>query len=67
MKGFTRYWFTVREAARALSTTPAALRKQLERRARRAPDGGTEARLDGIRARKISNRWRVSFDEPWTK
>lgn len=63
MSVFTRQWFPVREAARILSTTPAALRRMLERRA----EGRPHTQFDGIRARKIANRWRVSFDEPWTK
>jgi len=46
--------------------TPEALRKQLERKARRAPDGAIEATLDGVRARKFANRWRVCFGERWS-
>ena len=63
MNGFTRHWFPVREAARILSTTPDALRRLLERRAKGSP----HAHFDGIRARKFANRWRVSCDEPWLK
>ena len=62
-----RRWYPLRDAASFLAVTPAALRKQLERHARRAKDGGTEALINGVRARKFANRWRVSFDETWTQ
>jgi len=62
-----RRWYVLREAAAFLTVSPAALRKKLERHARRAKDGGTEAAIDGVRARKFANRWRVSFDETWTQ
>ncbi|MDI1445959.1 hypothetical protein [Polyangium sp. 6x1] len=42
-----------------------ALRKTLERRAVRASDGGTEASVDGVRARKFGRIWRVRFSEAW--
>jgi hypothetical protein len=58
-------WYTLLEAARLLSFSPAALRRRLERRARRTPDGGTEAEVDGVKARKFGNRWRVSFNTAW--
>ncbi|MDF3067091.1 MAG: hypothetical protein K0R38_2692 [Polyangiaceae bacterium] len=60
-------WYALRDAAQILSTSPAALRKQFERQARRAPDGGVEARIDGVRGRKFANRWRVSFGKQWTE
>jgi hypothetical protein len=60
-------WFPLRDAAAILSVSPDALRKQFERCVERAPDGGTEARIDGVRARKFANRWRVSFGKPWTE
>ena len=60
-------WFSLRDAAAILSVSPDALRKQFERCAERAPDGGTEACIDGVRARKFANRWRVSFGKPWTE
>jgi len=59
-------WHTLSDAAVHLSVSPAALRRQLERHAVRARDGGTEAHIDGVRARKFANRWRVSFGESWT-
>jgi len=43
----------------------AALRKTLERRATRGPDGATEANLDGVRARKFGRTWRVRFSDAW--
>ena len=60
-------WYPLRDAAQMLSLSPDALRKQLERNVRRAPDGGTEAHIDGVRARKFANRWRVSFGRAWTE
>lgn len=60
-------WYALRDAAPMLGVSTAALRKLLERRAVRAADGGTEARVDGVRARKFANRWRVSFGKPWTE
>lgn len=59
------HWHTLIDAADRLSLSPDALRRQLERHAIRAKDGGTEAHIDGVRARKFANRWRVSFGEPW--
>ena len=59
-------WYTVREAAEVLGLTPEALRKQLERRQARTADGGTEAEIDGVRARKFGRLWRVSFGSGWT-
>jgi hypothetical protein len=59
-------WYALRDAAAILSLSPEALRKQFERNVVRAPDGGTEALVDGVRARKFANRWRVSFGERWT-
>ena len=59
-------WYALRDAAPILGVSVGALRKLLERRAERASDGGIEARVDGVRARKFANRWRVSFGEPWT-
>jgi hypothetical protein len=58
-------WYTLRDAAAILGVSPDALRKQLERHVTRAKDGGVEARIDGIRARKFANRWRVSFSDAW--
>jgi len=58
-------WLTVRDAAAALSMRPEALRRALERRARRAPDGGTEADIDGVRGRKFARHWRVRLAGPW--
>jgi len=58
-------WHALRAAAAILDVSPEALRKQFERKARRVQDGGTEADVDGVRARKFANRWRVSFGEAW--
>jgi len=58
-------WYPLRDAAVTLGVSADALRKQLERNVMRTKDGGTEAQIDGIRARKFANRWRVSFGEAW--
>lgn len=58
-------WSSLRAAAEFLDLTPGGLRKTLERRAARAPDGGTEAIIDGVRARKFGRVWRVQFTERW--
>jgi hypothetical protein len=60
-----RCWMAVRAAAAILDMRPEALRRTLERRAVRAPDGGTEASLDGVRARKFGRTWRVLFSDRW--
>ena len=58
-------WLTVRDAADRLSMRPDALRRALERRARPADDGGIEASIDGMRARKFARNWRIRVDGPW--
>jgi hypothetical protein len=58
-------WYALPEAAEILSLSPAALRKQLERRAQRVADGGVEAHVDGVRGRKYANRWRIAFSKAW--
>lgn len=58
-------WYALRQAAEVLSVSPEALRKQFERKARRTADGGVEADVDGVRARKFANRWRVCFGDAW--
>lgn len=60
-------WYPLRDAAPMLGVSPGALRKALERRAIRAPDGGTEANVDGVRGRVFTNRWRVSFGKAWSE
>jgi hypothetical protein len=49
-------WYALRDAAQILAVSPAALRKQLERRARRVADEAVEASIDGVRGRKFANR-----------
>jgi uncharacterized protein with beta-barrel porin domain len=58
-------WLTVRSAAALLDMNSDALRRTLERRARRMPDGGVEAEIDGVRARRFGRTWRVAFGERW--
>lgn len=58
-------WVSLERAAAHLGMGAEALRKALERRAIRADDGGTEAALDGVRARKFGRLWRVRFSEAW--
>ena len=63
--GATKGWTSLARAAAALDMTDAALRRALERRAVRAPDGGIEAELDGVRGRKLGRLWRVQLGERW--
>jgi hypothetical protein len=58
-------WYPLRDAAVVLGLSAGALRKQFERKAMRAADGGTEALVDGVRARKFAGRWRVCFGASW--
>lgn len=59
-------WLSVREAALLLGFAVVSLRRAIERHARRAPDGGTEASFDGIRAKKLGRTWRVLLSAAWT-
>lgn len=59
-------WISLQSAADLLSLTPAALRKSLDRRSLRTPDGGVEAELDGVRGRKLGRLWRVTLSSAWT-
>jgi hypothetical protein len=58
-------WLTVRDAPAILSVRPETLRRSLERHARAVSDGGTEAHIDGLRARKFARHWRVMLGEAW--
>jgi len=58
-------WCSLPAAAALLGMAPEALRRSLERHAVRAPDGGTEASLDGVRGRKLGRCWRVSLSDRW--
>lgn len=62
-----RGWVAIQTAAEYLDMSPDALRRALERRAVRAPDGGVEANIDGVRARKFGRTWRVAFSERWLR
>lgn len=59
-------WLSVREAATVLGLAVVSLRRLIERHARRAPDGGIEASLDGVRAKKLGRTWRVQLSSAWT-
>ena len=52
-------WYALRDAAQILAVSPAALRKQLERRARRVADGAVEASIDCVRGGPL-NRFGLS-------
>lgn len=58
-------WLTVRAAATFLALKPGALRKRLERNAVLGLDGVVEAHLDGIRGRKLGDRWRIYIPVSW--
>jgi hypothetical protein len=60
-------WCSLHAAADFLGMTADALRRCVERRAMKMPDGGTEARLDGVRARKFGRLWRVMLSSEWTR
>ncbi len=62
-----RGWVSIQTAAEYLDMSPDALRRALERRAVRAPDGSIEANIDGVRARKFGRSWRVAFSERWLR
>jgi hypothetical protein len=57
----------LRAAAWRLGMSPGSLRKALERRAERTADGGIEAELDGLPARKLASRWLVSLGTHWAR
>ena len=65
MKQPARRWVTVRDAAEFLSMRPDALRRSFERHAQAARDGGIEANIDGLKARKFGRHWRVMLGEAW--
>jgi hypothetical protein len=60
-------WMSVEEGARILGVPVVSFRRVLERSARRRPDGGVEAKVDGILARKFGRLWRVWLDPAWTE
>jgi hypothetical protein len=60
-------WTSIQSAADVLGMTSAALRKMLERNARRAEDGVTEALVSGVRARKLGRHWRVTLSAAWSE
>lgn len=64
-KVVARAWVSIEVAANVLGITPDALRKSIDRRARKMSDGGIEAHVDGLRARKFGRRWKVQRDGVW--
>ncbi|MDC3982418.1 hypothetical protein [Polyangium jinanense] len=60
-----RGWGSIRTAAEFLGMSADALRRSIERHAVRAPDGGIESNIDGVRARKFGRLWRVQFSAAW--
>lgn len=60
-----RRWLTVRDAAAHLGYGVVSLRRLLDRHARRAPDGGVEAALDGLIGKKLGRSWRVTLGARW--
>lgn len=61
----TSDWMSIRRAAELLGFAPVSLRRAIERNARRAIDGGIEARFDGLIARKLGRNWRVQLSSAW--
>lgn len=64
-KVVARAWVSIEVAAGVLGITPDALRKSIDRRAKKMADGGIEAHVDGLRARKFGRRWKVQRDGVW--
>ena len=58
-------WTSLQSAADVLGMSPGALRKVLERNARKGADGVTEAQVNGVRARKLGRLWRVTLSAAW--
>lgn len=65
VRAATVRWISVEEAAEFIGTNALALRARVRRAARRAPDGGIESDVDGIRGRKLGNSWRVVLGARW--
>ncbi|MBZ0119270.1 MAG: hypothetical protein K8H88_19930, partial [Sandaracinaceae bacterium] len=65
-RSLPRGWVSIRDAAATLGFSVVSLRRLIERNARRAADGGTEAVVDGVRARKVGRTWRVQLSDAWT-
>jgi hypothetical protein len=64
-QGGSLRWLRLSDAARILAMSEDGLRKALERRAVRAPDGGIEAEIDGVVGRKLGRIWRVRLGGRW--
>jgi hypothetical protein len=60
-----RGWMRVKDAATFLAVTEVALRRSLDKNARRTADGATVSHLDGVTARKLGRQWRVWLDASW--
>lgn len=63
--GTKNTWCSVERAARLLDIHPTTLKRHLENNVYRAVDGGTEARFDGILARKLGGRWKLLLGPLW--
>ncbi|MFO0590527.1 MAG: hypothetical protein U0441_23495 [Polyangiaceae bacterium] len=61
------YWMSVEEAASILGVPTVTFRRAIERNARKRADGGTDAKVDGVTARKWGRLWRVLLDPDWMK
>lgn len=59
-------WMSLAAAADRLGESYDGFLKRIERAARRAPDGGIEAEISGVRARKLGRSWKVRLSERWT-
>jgi hypothetical protein len=60
-------WEPLRNVALVLGVSPEALRKRCERHSVLGADGATEARFDGVYARKLSGRWRAVLSAQWAE
>lgn len=60
-------WIDVESAAAFLGLSAVALRRTIERAAKKHDDGAIIAHIDGITARKLGRLWRVRLDAKWLR
>jgi hypothetical protein len=60
-------WVGLQKATEILGEpSPKALRKKFDRASKRTQDGGVEANVSGVRARKFGRMWKVQLSAAWT-
>lgn len=58
-------WMSIEDAARHLGVNDVTLRRKFQRAARVVADGATQARVDGLTARKLGSHWKVWLSPTW--